>query len=447
MLADLKSISNDAEISSVGASAGKGSARLFLTTAPAAAEIYVDDKRRGASGDVKGTILIENLAPGLHSVRVSKTGYADYRISVALEQGQQTDLQVALQARATVAAPPADQTAAGGFETARLEGDEAKTALLVIENLPAGATLLIGSKVVAQADEDGRASVKLAPGSHEIEARATTGETTRRMITVADRDAGALKAVSMPVDKPSKAMQASAPSASSAPETDERSLISQGETAKAAKSRRMAAAVVAVLLLALAAAAYVALRANSDAQPNAASLDPSLSNQESVVAAQQANANQAEEVARAEQAQNINAQPAAEPNVTVPTPPVPTTPPGHPEVKPSQDACIGVRVVRPGGNIVQRARVTLIEQPGTASARSLDLERSPNGLWYRCGFKAGQKVRIIAVGPRGGARGLRVVRDVTLTAGRNSVEIQATDTLDSSLDREPPPPGRRRPRL
>src|SRR5262245_30004391 len=106
-------------------------------------------------------LRVEGLSPGLHSVRVLKEGFNEYRISVALEDGKQTDLQVALAARATVAMSPAENTAAGGLETIKMQNaDETKTAILVVEALPAGTTLFIGSEPVANADAEGRATLK-----------------------------------------------------------------------------------------------------------------------------------------------------------------------------------------------------------------------------------------------------------------------------------------------
>src|SRR5262245_8067919 len=102
MLTDLKSLGG-ATLSTPASAAD--SARLLLTTAPAGAQVYVDEAHRGASDHERGKLLIDGLAPGVHGVRVVKDGYDEYRINVALEAGRQTDLQVALPARATVAIP------------------------------------------------------------------------------------------------------------------------------------------------------------------------------------------------------------------------------------------------------------------------------------------------------------------------------------------------------
>src|SRR5262249_6385665 len=120
--------------------------RLAVTTMPSGASIYVDEIPRGISDEL-GKALIEGLTAGLHKLRLSKDGYQDYRISVSLDSRRQTDLQVALAARSTVAAVPSQPTAAGGFETARLQGaDELRTAVVVIDSLPVGTNVFVGTQ-------------------------------------------------------------------------------------------------------------------------------------------------------------------------------------------------------------------------------------------------------------------------------------------------------------
>src|SRR6185295_7912435 len=151
---------------------------LLLSTTPGGAEVYVDDLLRGTSDAIRGKILVDGLTPGLHSVRVLKEGFNEYRINVALEEGRQTDLQVAIPARATVAMPPAENTAAAGLDTLRFQSsDEIKTAVLIVESLPAGTTLFVGSEAVSHAGDDGRATVSLRPGDHQIRATSPSGAT------------------------------------------------------------------------------------------------------------------------------------------------------------------------------------------------------------------------------------------------------------------------------
>ena len=171
-----------------------------MTIMPGGADVYVDDELRGSSDGIRGKILIEGLAPGLHSVRVTKAGYSEYKINVALEEGHQTDLQVALSARMTAAMPPVEKTAAASFDTLKFQGgDDVHTALLLVESLPAGSTVYLGSSPVAQADADGRATIKLAPGAHEVKVAAPSGVTAIRTITVTPEDNGSLKKITIPI--------------------------------------------------------------------------------------------------------------------------------------------------------------------------------------------------------------------------------------------------------
>src|SRR5262249_28682015 len=233
------------------------SARLGITTMPPAATIFVDDLPRGAS-DEAGKALIDGLSGGLHSVRVSKDGYNDYRISVALECGHQTDLQVALAARSTVVASPAPQTAVGGFETARFQGaDEVKTALVVINSLPVGTNVFIGNQSVGSAGEDGKATLRLLPGDHEIRVATPAGLKATRKITLTNKDTGSQQVMTMPLDR----------ATSQPPQT-----VQPGTITASRFGKRWASIGAVVLLLALAAsAAYVFVFQRSRPQTQLAS--------------------------------------------------------------------------------------------------------------------------------------------------------------------------------
>src|SRR5690242_9445413 len=140
MLADLKRAMGSQVGTQVAGSlpVATGAARLSLVTTPGGADIYVDDTLRGRSDAIRGKALIESLAPGLHTVRVSKESYVDYKISVALEPDHQTDLQVTLAARATAAISPAEVTAAADFGTEKMANAE---------------TILAGSQPISNASE------------------------------------------------------------------------------------------------------------------------------------------------------------------------------------------------------------------------------------------------------------------------------------------------------
>ena len=115
MLEDLRRISGSTAADA--ATVVLSNSRLHLTTTPAGAEVYVDDSLRETPDAIRGKLVVDGLTAGLHRVRVVKEGFNEYRINVALEEGRQTDLQVAIPARATVAIPTAENTAAGGLET------------------------------------------------------------------------------------------------------------------------------------------------------------------------------------------------------------------------------------------------------------------------------------------------------------------------------------------
>jgi hypothetical protein len=258
MLEDLRNISDS---KSDAPTIVLSSSRLLLSTAPGGAEVYVDDLLRGTSDAIRGRLLVDGLTAGLHSVRVLKEGFNEYRINVALEEGRQTDLQVAIPARATVAMQTAENTSAGGLETLKFHGaDEIKTAVLIVENLPAGSTLFVGSEAVAHAGEDGRATVSLKPGAHEIRATAPSGATATRVVSVSPQETGALKTMTLPL---AQVTVAGGAPAGARPD-------------QARRGRQLAAAAVVVLLLALAAAAYFVLRgpdrSRSDSASNSASV-------------------------------------------------------------------------------------------------------------------------------------------------------------------------------
>jgi hypothetical protein len=460
MLADLKKMSGDVERAE-GAAAGRSTASgrsassLLLTIAPGAADVYVDDVLRGSSDAVRGKILIEGLAPGLHSVKVTKAGYSEYRINVSLEEGNRTDLQVALPARATVAMPIGESTAAAGFDTIKFEaGDDAQTALLVVESLPAGTTLFVGSDPVAQADKDGRATVKLNPGSYEVKVTAPTGETAKSMVTVSAEETGLLKTMTLPL--PSASITAPAPAA-------RRDAGSAG--------KRVAAVAVVVLLLALAAAAYFVLRGPERGENQAVSASaPIVQPQASVTpsaAPDETQAKQAGAQAQAEvkggaaerqraqsEAEKASAEKASadkkmaekkkdppEQTALVVPPPSPPVPQPEPQPAPAaQNACIGVKVT---GGESNRFKVMLFEQSNSSSAPAFNGQTNDRGVWRRCGLTAGRRVRIVVFGMKGA---LRATREVVLNPGINMVEIQANE--QSGVAPVPPfTPGRRRPRF
>ena len=440
MLADLKSLSG---ISRDAATILVNSARLLLSTAPGAAEVYVDDALHGTS-DARGKLLIDGLTAGLHNVRVLKEGYNEYRINMSLEEGRQTDLQVALSARATVAMPAAENTAAGGFDTLKLHADDTKTALLVVESLPAGSAVFVGSNLVGQAGEDGRATIRLSLGSHELRATAPSGATGASVVSVKAEDTGGLKTMTLPLASSSAASPAI-------------------NTQSSARGRRLAGAAVVVLLLALAAAAYFVLRgpnrnpaqvetaatlpaapttigpatdqSSPASQPQAATDDQQAIDDKKKAA--DARKQAAQEAAAIEAEKKAKAQDKSENKNASPQPPQPGTPPvivppaaeGLPEPEhrsstPGRESCVLVTVVDADGTPLPGMRVTATEPDGGGSTMH-NGHTGPKGRWRDCGFTPGHQVRVAVFAPRGGMLG---IQQMVVAAGTNFITIRGEHT-------------------
>ncbi len=443
MLDDLKGLS----FSSEAPTAVLNSSRLQMSTAPGGAEVYVDDLLRGASDVMRGKILIDGLTPGVHGVRVLKEGYNEYKINVALEEGRQTDLQVALAARATVEMPRGVDTAAGGFETLKLQrADELETAVLVVESLPAGSTVFVGSEAVAHAGEDGRATLRLAPGSHEIRAATPSGPTAPRVVSVTAQET-APKTVTLPL-----------------PQT---TAISQAPSARYEQSRRgkqIAAAAVVILLLALAAGAFFVLRGpardrtqvesaavasgsapapqdSSTAAQSTASTGDQKAGEDKKKAAEERR--QAEQDAAAIEAQKKAAEAKAQdkaekkdatpqepiPAAASPQPPLPTAQPADSGTASNRNACVVVSVTDAEGQPVPRVRVALVEQPDSASSTFFNGRTGDMGRWQNCGLTPGHPIRVDVLGPRGG---VLASRTAVVTGARTFIAISLQRRLDEA---------------
>lgn len=418
MLADLRKVESPGAVTAAGASA-----RLSLVTAPGGADVFVDNISRGVSGDPGGRILIERLAPGLHSVRVSKAGYGDYKISVSLEEDRQTDLQVALAARATMAMPQVDVTGLVDTNTEKMEGrDEARTALFVVDDLPEGTTIFVGSKAVAQAGDDGRATIKLDPGVHEIQVTAPSGVGAKRMVTVSSEDGDSLKTIKIPLE----------------PASVVTSPMTADVQPQPRPGKRLAAAAAIAILLLLVAGAFFVLRVPERGQaqalapgdPTAAERERAALDAERAAEAQRKAAEEVEAIQkeiRAVEAEKRAAEKAARDqeaqNQATPQPaPVPPTPPEPTRQPPAQaDACLDVLVLNPRGEPMPRMRIAVFSA-GNSVGGMTDM----SGKWGRCGLTAGQAVRIEVTGMRMGAVGMR---QGVIQPGRNEFVIRAKRNL------------------
>lgn len=76
--------------SDVDESKRAGSSRLVIL-APAASEVYVDDERKGSVGS-SGRVVLTNLPPGRHILRVSKAGERDDERVIEIREGAEEQL-------------------------------------------------------------------------------------------------------------------------------------------------------------------------------------------------------------------------------------------------------------------------------------------------------------------------------------------------------------------
>jgi hypothetical protein len=439
MLADVKAsgVTEAPSAADLAPTALVSSARLAVTTAPGDAEVYVDDVRRGTSDAIRGRLLIEGLTSGLHALRVLKEGYNEYRINVSLEDGRQTDLQVALPARATVAMPRSEQTAADGFETLKLQGGEdQKTALLVVESLPVGSTLFVGSNAVALAGEDGRATIKLNPGAHEVRVTAPSGASAQSLVTVRPEDSGSLKTIALPVGEAKTTVRAP--------------LVIRREASGTGK--RLAVAATVILLLALVAAAFYVIRgpgrpaetppAQTPQQTAVAGEAPAPTNPslpETGIKKAEADSskaqNDAEKVALEKKLAEAEKKLAGEkkaaeksaakvepsvPAAVVPSHPAVPEPPKQQSPPVTNNACVAVSVTGLDGQPAPQMRVAVMQDPDKSST-VLNGRTNFNGRWQSCGLTAGQRIKVGVFGPRGALLG---GKQAVLTSGQNSFEIQ-----------------------
>ncbi|HUK91921.1 MAG TPA: hypothetical protein VLZ81_16075, partial [Blastocatellia bacterium] len=126
-----------------------------------------------------------------------------YNIDVALAVDRPTQLQVQLPANATVAIPRNEPTAPTPSGTNKIEnGDDVKTVLVSLQNLPAGGTLVMGSSGPLPIGMDGRATLALTPGVHEVQITDSTGRIQRQTLTVQGANQDSTKTAVLPPPKP-----------------------------------------------------------------------------------------------------------------------------------------------------------------------------------------------------------------------------------------------------
>jgi hypothetical protein len=160
--------------------------------------------------------------------------------------------------------PAAENTAPMDSSTARMESSEdVATALLQVEGLQAGATIFVDSRAAALAGEDGRATLQLGTGLHEIQATAPSGALIRRTVAVSKQDSGSFRTMTFSSFQAAPARSKTA------------------SMAREAAGKKIAAAAAVILLLALATTAYFVLRS-----PRTTALTDRKESQEELAATQ-----------------------------------------------------------------------------------------------------------------------------------------------------------------
>jgi len=447
---------------------GQATASLLLFTSPGSADVFVDKIQRGTSDQERGRLLVEGLTPGLHSVRVARAGYEPYKIDMVLEANRRTDLQVQLPARSTVAIPRFDDVQSDAGTSKISTGDDAKTAMLVLESLPAGSSVAFAGGQRIRAGEDGRATVALGPGTHEIEVTDPSGGSKRKTVTITDQELGSFKTVAMdPAPRPTTAAPEYAPTNASVyapPEPVQKRARAAAPIASPAaavvvkrSTGKLVAALISVgIFAALAVAAIIVIRGPGKAPQQQAAVDanaaalvptPSQTPEPQPSADQSAgpaspaptpNTNK-NAVASKDEQKKQNTQVALKPieeetpkpsrnphetsQLSVPATPTPTPVVTRPidEADTEGGTCLIVIVTGPAGNAVPGARVAVTDEPSVYQGMT-----GPNGRWRRCGLTPGHRVmvRVFKGGNMIGAK-----QDV-LTAGRNFIGVQIQQTAD-----------------
>ena len=101
---------------------------LRITSQPGGAQVYLDDKPKGATSADKGKLVLEDLPAGTYELRISLSGYKDWIQSVTLTEGS------TIYVDATLAVPgPAPLTAQDVVDLLRGEVSAKRATVLVME--------------------------------------------------------------------------------------------------------------------------------------------------------------------------------------------------------------------------------------------------------------------------------------------------------------------------
>src|SRR5262249_30065214 len=351
-------------------------------------------------------------------------------------------------------------------------GDGVKTAMLVFESLPAGSSIAFGRGQRVLAGEDGRATVPLGPGTHEIEVTDPSGGRRRETVTITDQECGSFKTVPVAQTLGSVAVGAGARHAAGPYTQAAREAAPPAAPAAAtpSASKKIAAVVSVIIFAALSAAAFIVIRgpgkppqqqqAAAGSSPNApgpadpASQAPGPQATINAVAvnptptptpAPSVNKNSAppRDETKKESPQSGSKpveeetpRPGRNPHdnspVSVPTPaPLPTPLVTRPFEEPDTQGgtCLIVIVTGPAGIPVSGARVAVTDEPSLYQGMT-----GPNGRWRRCGMIAGHRVTVRVF--KGG--NLLGSKQDILTTGRNFIGVQAQPGFDPYDDSSRP---------
>jgi PEGA domain-containing protein len=68
-----------------------------VVSQPAGAQLYVDDVAKGTTSESEGRLIVEDIAPGSHRLRVSAAGYQEWTKTVDVEPGDAVEAAATLE--------------------------------------------------------------------------------------------------------------------------------------------------------------------------------------------------------------------------------------------------------------------------------------------------------------------------------------------------------------
>jgi hypothetical protein len=227
---------------------------------------------------------------------------------------------------------------------------------------------------------------------------------------------------------------------------------------------------VVILLLALAAGAFFVLRGPSRnrtpvesasvlqesvpptdsskaAQPTAAAEDPKASEDRKKAAEDRRKAEQdLASIEAQKKAGEAKVQDKSEKKGATPQEPIPSVPPPQPALPAAQpadtgtesgsghDACVLVSVTDVDGKPVPHVRVSVIEQPDSASPNVFNGLTGGMGRMQKCGLTPGHRVRVAVLGPRGA---MLASRAGIVTGAKTFITINLPRSLEDAPQLQP----------